>query len=64
MFILLPILWIVAWIVIAGLIAAFSGLSPHGWGLPLFFGIFGVGGIGLPLVGGLGWLAVRRLRDR
>lgn len=63
-FVIIPLVWIVAWIAVAGAIAAFSGVSPQGEGLVLFFVIFGAGGIGLPLVGGLGWAVVHRLRNR
>lgn len=63
-FVILPLIWIVGWVVVAGLIAAFSGLDPRGEGLVLFFVIFGAGGIGLPIVAALGWVLARRLRNR
>jgi len=64
MFVILPILWLVAWGVVAGLVAAFSGLSPHGGGLMLFLAILLGGGIGLPVGGGIIWMAARRIRNR
>lgn len=64
MFVILPLFWIGAWLLVAGLIAAFSGLSPKGEGLTLFLIIFAAGGVGLPLLGGLGWMISRRLRSR
>ena len=64
MFIILPIVWIAAWLLVAGLVAGFSGLNSHGEGLVLFLVILLGGGIGLPVIGGLGWLVSRRLRQQ
>lgn len=64
MFILLPFLWLVAWLVIGGLIAAFSGFAPKGGGLTLFLVLFLGGGFGLPIVGGIAWWVWSRIRQR
>ena len=58
MFILLPFLWLIVWLVIGGAVAAFSGLAPQGGGLMLFLTIFLGGFFGFPIVGGVcvgGW---------
>ncbi|MGH8224653.1 MAG: hypothetical protein ACRER1_00670 [Gammaproteobacteria bacterium] len=64
MIVLLPFIWLVLWLIAAGVIGAFSGLAPAGAGLSLFLAIFLGGGIGLPIVAGVCWLVWRRLRDR
>lgn len=64
MIFLLPFLWVVLWVIVAAVVSAFSGLSPKGGGLTLFLIIFGGGGIGLPMLGGIGWYVWRRLRAR
>lgn len=63
MIVLIPLLWLVAWLVVSGLVAAFSGLAPHGAGLTLFLVLFLGGGFGLPLLGGALWY-LRGLRRR
>lgn len=64
MFVILPLIWIVAWVAIGGVIAAFSGLAPQDGGLLLFLAISGGGGVGLPLAGALGWMLRERRRNR
>jgi hypothetical protein len=64
MILILPFIWLVAWLIAAGVIGAFSGLAPQGQGLTLFLAIFLGGGFALPLVGGAGWLIWRRLRGK
>jgi hypothetical protein len=64
MIILLPLLWLALWFIIALVIGAFSGLAPAGYGLILFLIIFLGGGVGLLIVGGIGWYVYQRLRNR
>lgn len=64
MFIILPLAWVIAWLLVAGVVAAFSGLGAHGAGLVLFIAIFGAGGLGVPVVALVGWMIGRRLRNR
>lgn len=64
MFVLLPFVWLVVWLVIGGAVAAFSGLAPQGGGLTLFLTIFLGGCFGLPIVGGIGWWVWSRIRQR
>ncbi len=64
MIVLLPFIWLVLWLIAAGMVGAFSGLAPAGSGLTLFLVIFLGGGVGLPIVAGAAWLAWRRLRAR
>jgi hypothetical protein len=63
MIVVLPLLWLIVWLVAAGAVAGFSGLAPRGEGLYLFLGIFLGGGFGLPIMGGIGW-AMRGLWKR
>lgn len=53
MIVVAPLLWLIAWLAVAGLVAAFSGLAPQGAGLALFLILFIGGGFGLPLLAGL-----------
>lgn len=64
MIIILPIIWLVVWVGISGVICAFSGISAQANALLCFFAIFLAGGLGLPLVGGTGWFIKRRLEQR
>lgn len=64
MFIILPFVWLVVWLVIGGVVAALSGLAPQGGGLMLFLIIFLGGCFGLPIIGGIGWWVRSRLRQR
>lgn len=62
MFIILPILWIVLWFAIGGVLGAFSGLAPKNGGLTLFLAVFLGGGFGLPIIGGIVWWIRSRLK--
>lgn len=64
MFVLLPFVWLIVWLVIGGAVAAFSGLGAQGGGLVLFLTIFLGGCFGLPIVGGIGWWAWSRTHQR
>lgn len=64
MIVIVPIVWLLVWFLAAGFIGAYSGLAPADAGLELFLAIFLGGGIGLPVVGSLGWLVTRRFRGR
>lgn len=64
MIVVAPLLWLIAWLAIAGVVAAFSGLAPQGAGLMLFLIVFLGGGFGLPLLGGLAWFARSRWQAR
>jgi len=63
MFVVLPILWLILWLAIGGVVGAVSGLSPQNGGLALFLTIFLGGCFGLPMVGGLGWWVWTRIRQ-
>ena len=63
MFVLLPFVWLIIWLVIGGAVAAFSGLGAQGDGLMLFLSVFLGGCFGLPIVGGIGWWAWSRIRQ-
>lgn len=62
-FILLPFVWLIGWLVIGGVVAAFSGLAPKGGGVVLLLAIFLGGGFGLPVLAGIGWWIVHRFRQ-
>ncbi|MGH8162232.1 MAG: hypothetical protein ACRESR_08850 [Gammaproteobacteria bacterium] len=64
MIIILPILWLILWLILGIVIAAFSGLAPSGYGLVLFLIIFLGGGVGLLVLGAIGWYIRRRFQAR
>lgn len=64
MFIVLPVVWLILWVVIAGVVGVFSGVAPQSGGLMVFLVTFLCGCFGLPIIGGAGWLAWNRIRQR
>lgn len=64
MILVIPLLWLLGWLVVAGLVGAFSGLAPRGAGTAVFLGLFLGGSFGLPLVGLLIRAAWRAVRER
>lgn len=64
MIVILPLLWVIGWLIVGLVVGALSGLSPDQAGLELFLVIFLGGGIALPIIFGLGMLLWRRFKDR
>lgn len=60
MIVVVPLVWLVLWFVIGGVVGVYSGVAPKGSGLAVFLVVFLGGAFGLPVLAWVGrrmWLA-------